>query len=89
MDKEACLFQEAPVVAVGYVVHAPVFGVRIVQTHPASQVSHRGGPSPVRVVLMPGYHAAVLGWLAEELVVKEPEARAQQLVGRHAKGRIP
>ena len=44
---QARLFQEAPMVAVGNIVHAPVLGIRVVQTHPAGQVGHGGRPSPV------------------------------------------
>ena len=52
-------------------------------------MGHRLGPRPVRIVLMPGYDAAMLGRFAEQLVVPEPHRAAEQLAGGHRERRMP
>src|SRR5206468_2467766 len=63
--------QERPAVAAGDVVQAAVVLRRLVEANPASEMSHRPGARPVRIVLVPGDDAAVPGRLAEELIVPE------------------
>ena len=69
--------------------HAAIVTGAVVQADPASQVGHRLGPRPVRIVLVPGDHAAVPRRLAEQLVVPEADRAVQQLAGRHRERRVP
>ena len=59
------------------IVHAAIFLGRIIEPDPAGEVRHWLGPCPIGKILMPRYYAAVLGWFAEELIMKEPEAFSQ------------
>ena len=52
-------------------------------------MGHRLGAGPVRIVLVPGDDAAMLGRLAEELIVPEADRPAEQLAGRHGERRVP
>ncbi len=56
------------------VLQAAVVAGGVVEADPAGQMGHRLRPRPIRVVLVPGDHAAVLGRFAEQLVVPEPHA---------------
>ena len=86
---EACFLEQTPAVAAGDVVKTAVFLIGIIEANPAGEVSHRLGPRPIRKILMPCHHAAVLGGLAEELIVEEPEIVTEQLPRWHEKARVP
>ena len=64
---------------------------RMLSSRPIQQVRWAigCGAGPVRIVLVPGDHAAVLRRLAEELVVPEPHGAVEQLARRHRERRIP
>jgi len=84
------LFQQSPAMASGDIVQASVFGGGIIESEPAGEVLYRTCPCPVGIILMPGYDPAVEGWLIEELIVPEAHGMvAEELAGRHHKGRIP
>ena len=73
----------------GHVVKTTVFAGAIVQSDPASQVRQGLRASPIRVVLVPGHHSAVLGRLAEQLIVPETHCAPEQLRGGHDECRAP
>lgn len=68
--------QVGPAMATGNVVQASVLAVGIVESNPASEMGKRLSSRPVRIVLMPGDHTAVMRRLAEELIVPKADGSA-------------
>src|SRR6267142_2051693 len=50
---------------------------------------HRSGSGPVRIILVPGNNAAVMGGFVKDLVVPKAHCRSEQLRGGHQERRIP
>src|SRR5437879_225109 len=75
--------QEIPLMTARNVIDAAVLARRLIETNPTRQVRHRLRARPVRKILMPGNHAAMMWRLAEKLIVPEPHRTAEQLRRRH------
>ena len=69
--------EQRPAVAAGDVVDAAVVAGAVVEPDPARQVRHRLRPRPIRIILMPGHHAAVMRRFAKQLIVPEPDRPPQ------------
>src|SRR5438067_6927401 len=86
---EPCHRQEIPAMTAWNIMDATVFPRRIVEANPARQMRHRLRPLPVRIVLMPGDHPAMMWRLYEKLIVPKPHRATEQLRCRHQERGIP
>src|SRR5262245_41378116 len=71
------------------VMHTPVLPGGTVEADPARQVCHWFRARPIRIVLMPCYHASMLGRFAKELVMPKPHWSGKQLRGRYREPGTP
>lgn len=81
--------EQIPFVAARNVLQTAIVLRAVIESDPASEVRHRLGFSPVRIILMPGHDAAVMGRFAEELIVPHSDRAAQKLCGRDTDGGVP
>src|SRR6266850_2463919 len=75
--------------AAGNIVDAAVVARTLVEADPAGEMGHRLRAGPVRIILVPGDHAAMLRGLAEELIVPKADRAAEELTGRDGERRMP
>src|SRR5215510_11540949 len=71
------------------VMNTTVLARRIVETNPAREMRHGLGTSPVRIILMPGDHSAMVRGFTEELIVPKTNRAAEQLRRGHQNRRVP
>src|SRR5205085_12404593 len=81
--------QQRPAMTARNVIDAAVSARRVVEADPTSEMCQRLCARPIGIILMPCDDPAVLGRLAEELIVPEAHRAAEELRGRHGEAGMP
>src|SRR5947208_2858686 len=81
--------KEIPFMAPRHVIETTILKGAVVQGHPASDMRDRFGARPIRIVLMPGDHSAVVRGLTEQLIMPEAHGPPDQLGSGDDESRIP